>query len=259
MRYSAMFMELASCGYFVVSMLHNDRSADYCPAEGFYDDSVKFYDQRHRNICEKMRENDAIQVAREIMEPNFLTSTFGKRWQYKSLTKDLVLMGHSFGGITALGAADKCFQAKAVIGLDPWFFPYAGDKGLKSGDYQETLIVMTENFPKEIKKYLTPAEYDHVADQKQFIQNCKKTPEYYQLKDQWHFNQTDAVMLMPQVHYQLFRNEDPDPRYLEIYLTNAWLAMKFLEDKGLCSQPKLQRPIHNKLAAMSSIIKCMNE
>jgi hypothetical protein len=100
-----------------------------------------------------------------MMEPDFLTKSFGKKWQYKSLTKDLVLMGHSYGGTTALGSADKCFQAKAVIGLDPWFFPYAGDKGLKTGDYQECLIVMTEHFPVEIKKYVTPSEFDQVADQ----------------------------------------------------------------------------------------------
>ena len=82
-----------------------------------------------------MRENDVIQVAKEIMEVDFLTKSSGKKWQYKKLTKDLVLMGHSFGGITALGAADKCFQAKAIVGLDPWFFPYNGEEGLKSGDY----------------------------------------------------------------------------------------------------------------------------
>jgi len=33
-------------------------------------------------------------------------------------------MGHSYGGITALGASNKCKFANAVIALDPWFFPH---------------------------------------------------------------------------------------------------------------------------------------
>jgi hypothetical protein len=36
-------------------------------------------------------------------------------------------MGHSFGGITVLGAAKKCKKAKAVIAMDPWFFPHLKD------------------------------------------------------------------------------------------------------------------------------------
>lgn len=36
-------------------------------------------------------------------------------------------MGHSFGGITVLGAASDCTPAKAVIAMDPWFYPHAKD------------------------------------------------------------------------------------------------------------------------------------
>jgi hypothetical protein len=37
-------------------------------------------------------------------------------------------MGHSFGGITALGAAKNCEMARAVIALDPWFYPHKNDE-----------------------------------------------------------------------------------------------------------------------------------
>lgn len=36
-------------------------------------------------------------------------------------------MGHSYGGITAHGSAARCPKAKAIISLDPWFFPHAED------------------------------------------------------------------------------------------------------------------------------------
>lgn len=39
--------------------------------------------------------------------------------------EDIVLMGHSFGGVTALYSAllDLGETFKAVIGLDPWLYP----------------------------------------------------------------------------------------------------------------------------------------
>lgn len=39
-------------------------------------------------------------------------------------------MGHSFGGITVLGAASKCPNVKAVISMDPWFFPHSKTENL---------------------------------------------------------------------------------------------------------------------------------
>jgi hypothetical protein len=36
-------------------------------------------------------------------------------------------MGHSFGGITVLGASARCRKAVAIIAMDPWFFPLNKD------------------------------------------------------------------------------------------------------------------------------------
>lgn len=60
-------------------------------------------------------------------------------------------MGHSFGGISVLGAASDCIPAKAVIALDPWFYPRNKDR-IGSADHQKSLIIMTEYFPKAVKK-----------------------------------------------------------------------------------------------------------
>lgn len=39
--------------------------------------------------------------------------------------EDIILMGHSFGGVTALYSSlvDTEYNFKAVIALDPWLFP----------------------------------------------------------------------------------------------------------------------------------------
>jgi Platelet-activating factor acetylhydrolase, isoform II len=44
-------------------------------------------------------------------------------------------MGHSYGGITALGASAKCKLANAVIALDPWFFPHLQDDDIATADH----------------------------------------------------------------------------------------------------------------------------
>jgi dienelactone hydrolase len=67
------------------------------------------------------------------------------------LSKDLVIMGHSFGGISVLGAAADCEPAKAVIALDPWFYPHVKDS-INAADHQKSLVVMTERFPIFVKK-----------------------------------------------------------------------------------------------------------
>ena len=66
-------------------------------------------------------------MAKEITEEGFLRRSFGQKWKDVKLTSDLVLLGHSFGGITVLGAAATCDEVKAVIALDPWFYAHLGD------------------------------------------------------------------------------------------------------------------------------------
>jgi dipeptidyl aminopeptidase/acylaminoacyl peptidase len=57
-------------------------------------------------------------------------TSFGPKWKLARLSDDLVIMGHSYGGITVHGSAISCPKAKAVISIDPWFFPHAEDEVL---------------------------------------------------------------------------------------------------------------------------------
>ena len=49
MLYSALYRELASCGYCVIALTHNDGSADYSPVAKHLDKNVRFYDYQDRH------------------------------------------------------------------------------------------------------------------------------------------------------------------------------------------------------------------
>jgi hypothetical protein len=80
-----------------------------------------------------IRENEILSLSDEVMAAGFLRSV-SIDWTDARLTKQLVLMGHSFGGITVFGAAKDCKHAVAIVGLDPWFFPHKEDK-IGAGDH----------------------------------------------------------------------------------------------------------------------------
>lgn len=56
MAYSALYRELASCGYCVVSMTHGDGSADYSPVGGLFEEKLSMKDYWGRNLGVKRRE-----------------------------------------------------------------------------------------------------------------------------------------------------------------------------------------------------------
>ena len=56
MIYSALYMELASCGYCVVALTHNDGSADYSPQASYFKNSKKMHDYEFKNEQVKIRE-----------------------------------------------------------------------------------------------------------------------------------------------------------------------------------------------------------
>ena len=66
-------------------------------------------------------------------------------WSKCELSRDLVLMGHSFGGVSVLAAAGNCPHAVAVIALDPWFHPRVGED-IGAGAKAKILIIWSHNF-----------------------------------------------------------------------------------------------------------------
>lgn len=66
---------------------------------------------------------------------------------------------------------------------------------------------------------------------------CKNKTVFKVAKGQTHFNQADASILNPIYGYRFHRKSWPVAGYVDFYMMNAWIAMKFLEDEGLCSHP----------------------
>jgi predicted dienelactone hydrolase len=80
-----------------------------------------------------IRENEVMALIDQVSTPAFIKDTFnGWEKAQLDLTK-IVVGGHSFGGITALGATCADRRVKACIGLDPWFFPHY--KELNAGKF----------------------------------------------------------------------------------------------------------------------------
>ena len=90
------------------------------------------------------------------MLPPFHAKLFGENMGGVRVDmSQLVLSGHSFGGITAVVAAARLPEhigLKAVQVLDPWFYAYEGE--LKSGELKVRCplqIVNTEMFHPNVK------------------------------------------------------------------------------------------------------------
>ena len=52
-------------------------------------------------------------------------------------------MGQDFGGLTVLKVAQKCQRAKAIVAIDPWFYPAHRDRSLKVADHQSSLVIQS--------------------------------------------------------------------------------------------------------------------
>lgn len=156
MNYSGICREIASYGFLVIALNHNDRSCEFTTGPEVdvvtdgdkkdkvrqrikFDMSFEFVDYEIRHPQVIIRENEVMALIDQVSTPAFIKDTFnGWEKAQLDLTK-IVVGGHSFGGITALGTTCADRRVKACIGLDPWFFPHykelnAGKFAVKSAD-----------------------------------------------------------------------------------------------------------------------------
>lgn len=110
----------------------------------------------------------------------------------------LIVCGHSFGGITALGASREDPRVKAVIGLDPSFFSHykelnAGKFGIRDAN-QASCMIVTEGFYKW-GVYADYKDYDASTSFSKFVSNSanKGKQAHLTLIGLDHENQMDLV------------------------------------------------------------------
>lgn len=102
--YSCIFRELASCGFCVISVTHGDGTADFHPKFRFFPTDFKMFDYNARNKEAAIRDEEMNQIIAEALTPGAFNH-FGKDWEQIKFSEQVVIMGHSFGGLTAFSVA----------------------------------------------------------------------------------------------------------------------------------------------------------
>lgn len=122
-------MELASHGYIVFVIWHNDGSCVYTETKDgksiYYDTKFQFYDLSARQKQVHQREKELSSLLDEILEPNFLQETLKLPSGVSLDSNKVAASGHSFGGVSAIGFAMNDDRVKVCLPMDPWLFPYS--------------------------------------------------------------------------------------------------------------------------------------
>jgi platelet-activating factor acetylhydrolase len=124
---SCFLSEFASYGYLVISPDHTDGTCSHTvTARGenlFYDKWQELYDLPLKKQHLSHREKETISLIDEISDSDkFLAKIFGIDHKLKLDFNNLILMGHSFGGMTAVSVAREDKRVKMLATLDPWLY-----------------------------------------------------------------------------------------------------------------------------------------
>lgn len=125
--HSIMSRDFASHGYIVFAINHKDMSCMHTKTKGgvdiYVDKSQKLHEPQIRPKQIVIRESEILALIQEMSDPKFLAQfNFGA--EIKLDLENIVIAGHSFGGMTALSSAEMFPNVKASILLDPWFYTY---------------------------------------------------------------------------------------------------------------------------------------
>ncbi|EGR31476.1 hypothetical protein IMG5_108686 [Ichthyophthirius multifiliis] len=233
--YSIFTNDLASKGYIVFSPDHYE---DISPQELI--NAIKNKNDNNMNIVKQIRnqqlndrQQQIAQLIKVIKNKQQMEELFESRISLD--VENIVLMGHSFGGVTATQSAFLDKEIKAVIGLDPWLYPQ--DDQLLDLKYKNPILyINTESFAIKNPQY-------------QLIQKCQ---QIYQaagdsqnnkiigfLKNSDHVSMTDICFIIPQesVLIQMIRQTE---NLVEITQQTRILVSLFLEKMVFGNQSKEQ-------------------
>ncbi|XP_036624773.1 platelet-activating factor acetylhydrolase [Trichosurus vulpecula] len=164
--YSAIGIELASHGFIVAAVEHRDESASatfyyenefaaerdnksWLPYKHLQTQSTE-YIQRHRQVLQRAEEcSKALNLILDInggkTVKNVLDSTFDLRQLKDAIdNKKIAVMGHSFGGATAIQSLSEDKRFQCGIALDAWMVPLSDE--LYSRVPQPLFFINSERF-----------------------------------------------------------------------------------------------------------------
>jgi platelet-activating factor acetylhydrolase len=200
--YTQLCQQIASHGYLVVAMEHEDGSGAYAetplgkPIRYKRPDETPYSREKVLNFRRaflQQRVQETTQLLDVIMnKPDSTTIRVQKILKLCDTSEGVSLVGHSFGAATMILAAqkyleEKCFVPKSLSIMDVWAFSLE-DKVLDQGVPLPTVHVLSED-------WITNPE---TAQVDQFLQNCPKLSSFY-APNSVHASFSDAVSWLPRV------------------------------------------------------------
>ncbi|XP_038233670.1 platelet-activating factor acetylhydrolase 2, cytoplasmic isoform X1 [Dermochelys coriacea] len=240
--YSAVCAEMASRGFLVMVLEHRDHSACttyFCKAEPGGSDSLETVLQEEwipfrrvqegqkefhfRNPQVHQRANECVQglkLVKDINSGKAVTNVLHKGFDLSALKESVDLtkvavMGHSFGGATAILALAKEAHFKCAVALDAWMFPLKND--LYPKVTKPVLFINTEKFQTA----------ESVAKMKRLRSRNRQT-KIITILGSVHQSQTDFTFLAGNLLNRVFQTRGTLDPYTGLDITNR-AALAFMQ------------------------------
>ncbi|RMB91297.1 hypothetical protein DUI87_32436 [Hirundo rustica rustica] len=228
--YSSICTELASRGFVVAALEHRDRSAAttyFCTAEAGTEEWIPFqrvpqgqkeFYFRNKQVHQRAQECvRALRLFQDIAGGRSVPNILHQGWDLSVLKDNLDLtkvavMGHSFGGVTAVLALVKEPSFRCAVALDAWMFPL--ENLLYPEVTKPVLFINTE-------KFQTP---ESVAKMKRLSSRNSQT-RIVTVLGTVHEDQTDFAFLPGKLFSRIFGSRGTlDPRRALAITSRAALA-----------------------------------
>lgn len=115
---------MASHGYLVFTVSHFDGTANFaCKKNGeelLWTSNVPWKDIEYRRGQVKIRKEEVTHLLDDVSQPNCAQELCGFGPNVRIDLDNLMMTGHSFGGVTAIEVASIDSRVKYLLTLDPW-------------------------------------------------------------------------------------------------------------------------------------------
>eukprot|EP00347_Sterkiella_histriomuscorum_P022261 403331108 len=234
--YHLMCADYASNGFIVFAINHRDDTCTYTfSSDGkpqYFDSTIKLYDLEKRLAQLNIRAQEAIALIDEICDSKKILNKLDfVNEKIKIDTNRIGIMGHSFGGATAIKASQLDSRIKATIAYDPWMYLLDKEVQAKQIKLNSNLISITAEGFHHFSKINIDQWKDTQLLHEQATQ--KENNENLFLKSCHHNDYCDLSVIWPFEIQLLVDKVYPPRRYAhKVYQMNIQLGMSFLGKIG---------------------------